>query len=250
MRRGYLESRQVVTEKDDNGAAPVNEYALESDAVDARVLDQRETSWLRDGGTLVLPVEGDLPVRPGRKFWIVDQTVCAVHVEAGSLQELSLSLRLDGNFASEDGVDHIGGTDILVSWVPILVVVLVFVTTPILLPVFLGGIILSGPLCVDAFEDTTFFHHVIGLGMELAWFFQCLVVVFLVVPPPVGALDRIHLVVMVTWTLAPEVIVIVTPPVPTFSWSRLSVHEGSYCRSVHNCRLVEEAGRHLSHLLG
>jgi len=115
---------------------------------------------------LVLPVEGDLPVRLGRKFRIGNQTVCAIYVEAGSLQELSLSFRLDGNFASEDGVDHVGGTDILVSWVPILVVVFVFVTTPVLLPVFLGRFILSGPLCVDAFEDMAFFHRVIGLGME------------------------------------------------------------------------------------
>jgi hypothetical protein len=151
LRQGYLESGQAVAEKDVNGAAPVNKHALKSDAVDARIQDQRETSWLWDGGPLVLPVEGDLPVRPGRKFWVGDQTVCAVHVEAGSLQELSFSLGFDGNFASEDGVNHIGGTDVLVSWVPILVVVFVFVTTSVLLPVFLGGIVLSGPLCVDTF---------------------------------------------------------------------------------------------------
>ena len=151
MRRGYLQSRQTVAEKDVNGAAPINEHALESDVVDARVQDQRETSWLWDGGPLVLPVEGDLPVRPGRKFRIGDQTVCAIHIEAGSLQELSLLFGLDGNFASEDGVHHVGGTDILVSWVPILVVVVVFVTMSVLFSVFLGGIVLSGPLCVDAF---------------------------------------------------------------------------------------------------
>jgi len=200
-----------------NGAVPVNEHALESDTVDARIQDQRETSWFWDGGPLVLPVEGDLPVRPRRKIWVGDQTVCAVHIEAGSLQGFSLSFRLDGNFASEDGVDHIGGTDILVSWVPILVIVFVFMTMSVLLPVFLGGIPLSSPLCVDAFEDTTFFHRVIGLGMELARSFQRLVVVFLVVLPPIGALDCVHFVVVVTRSLAPEVIATVTPPVPTFS---------------------------------
>jgi len=156
-------------------------------------------------------------MRLGRKFRVGDQTVCAVHDEAGSVQKLSFSLGFDGNFASEDGVDHVGGTDILVSWVPILVVVFVFVTTPVLLPIFLGGVVLSGPLCVDAFEDTTFFHRVIGLGMELARSFQRLVVIFLVVSSPIGALDRIHLVVMVKRALAREVIAIVTPSVPTFS---------------------------------
>jgi len=138
LRWGYLESGQAIAEKDVNGAAPVNEHALKSDAVDARIQDQRETSWLQDGGPLVLPIEGDLPVRPGRQFWVGDQTVCVVHVEAGSLQELSFSLGFDGNFASEDGVDHVGGADVLVSWVPILVVVFVFVTTSVLLPIFLG----------------------------------------------------------------------------------------------------------------
>jgi len=113
---------------------------------------------------LVLHVEGDFPVRPERKFRVSDQTVRAVHIEAGSLQELSLSFRLDGNFASKDGVDHVGGTNILVSWVPILVVIFVFMTMSVLLPVFLGEIVLSSPLCVDAFEDTSFFHHVLDLG--------------------------------------------------------------------------------------
>jgi len=114
-------------------------------------------------------------------------------------------------------VHYVGGTDILVSWVPILVVVFVFVTMSVLFPVFLGGIPLSSPLCVDAFEDTTFFHRVIGLGMELAWSFQRLAVVFLVVSPPIGALDCVHLVVKVTRSLAPEIVAVVTSPVPSFS---------------------------------
>jgi hypothetical protein len=156
-------------------------------------------------------------VRPGREFWVGDQAICAVHIEEGSLQELSFSFRLDGNFASEDGVHHIGGTDILVLWVPILVVVLAFVTLSVLFPVFLGGIPLSSPLCVDAFEDTAFFHRVIGLGMELAWSFQRLVVVFLVVSSSIRALDCVHLVVVVTRSLASEIIAVVAPPVPTFS---------------------------------
>jgi len=149
LRRGYLERRQAIAEKDVNGAAPVNKHTLKSNAVDARIQDQRKTSWLQDGDPLVLPVEGDLPVRPGRKFWVGDQTVCAVHVEASSLQELSFSLGFDGNFAFEDGVDHVDGTDVLVSWVPILVVV--FVTMSVPLPVFHGRIVLSSSQCVDAF---------------------------------------------------------------------------------------------------
>jgi len=217
LRRGYLESGQAVAKEDVDGTSPVNKHALEPDVVDARIQDKRETSWLRDGGPLVLPAEGDLPVRPGREFRIDDKTVGAVHVEAGSLQELSFSLRLNGNFASEDGVDHVSRIDILVSWVPILVVVFVFVTTPVLLPVVLRRIVLGSPPHVDVFKDTAFFHRVIGLGVELARSLQRFVVIFLVVPPPIGTLDCIHLVVVVARALAPEVITIVTPPIPTFS---------------------------------
>ena len=105
----------------------------------------------------------------------------------------------------------------MVSWVPILVVVLVFLAASVLFPVFLGGILLSGPLCVDAFEDAAFFHCVIGLGMELARSFQRLVIVFLIVSPSVGTLDRVHLVIVVARWLAPEIITIITMPVPPFS---------------------------------
>ena len=86
-----------------------------------------------------------------------------------------------------------------------------------LFPVFLGGILLSGPLCVDAFEDAVFFHRVIGLGMELARSFQRLVVVFLVISPSIGALDCVHLVVVVTRSLASEIVTVVATPVPPFS---------------------------------
>jgi len=113
-------------------------------------------------------------------------------------------------------MDHVSGTDILVSWVPILVLVLVFVVAPVLFPNFLGGVVLSGPPRIDAFEDAAFFHGMVGLGMQLARSLQRLVVVFLIVPPPVGALDCIYFVVVVAGTLSSEIVAIVTPPVPTF----------------------------------
>jgi len=97
-----------------------------------------------------------------------------------------------------------------------LVLVLVFVVAPVLFPVFLGGVVLSGPPRIDAFEDAAFLHGMVGLWMQLARSLQRLVVVFLVVPPPVGALDCIHLVVVVTGALSSEIVVIVAPPVPTF----------------------------------
>jgi len=114
-------------------------------------------------------------------------------------------------------VYYVGGTDILVPWVPILVVVFVFLTVSILLPVFLDGIPLSSSLCVDAFEDTAFFHCVVGLGMELAQSFQRLVIVFLVISPSVGTLDCVHLVVVVMRSLASKIVTVVAMPVPPYS---------------------------------
>jgi len=87
----------------------------------------------------------------------------------------------------------------------------------VLFPVFLDGTPLSSPLCVDTFEDTTFFHRVIGLGMELARSFQRLVVVFLIVPSSIGTLDCVHLVVVVTRSLASKIVAVVAAPVPPFS---------------------------------
>ena len=150
-------------------------------------------------------------------FRIGNQAIGAVHIKASSLQELSFSLGLDGNFASKDGMHHIDGTEILVSWVPILVVVFVFLTVSILFPIFLDEISLTGPLCVDAFENTTFLHHVVRLGMELAWSFQRLVIVFLVVPPSIGTFDCVHLVIVVMRSFASELVTIIATPVPPFS---------------------------------
>jgi len=98
-----------------------------------------------------------------------------------------------------------------------MVIVFVFLTASVLFPIFLGGISLSGPLCVDAFKDTTFFHRVVGLGMELARSFQYLVVVFQVVSSSVGTLDCVHLVIVVARSLGSEIVMIFTTPVPPFS---------------------------------
>ena len=113
-------------------------------------------------------------------------------------------------------MDHVGGADVLVSGVPILVLVLIFVVVPVSLVVFLGGVVLGGPPCIDAFEDAALFHGMIRLWVQLAWSLQRFVVVFLVVPPPVGALDCVSFVVVVAGTLSSEIVTIVTPPVPAF----------------------------------
>ena len=103
------------------------------------------------------------------------------------------------------------------SWVPILVVVFIFLTVSVMFPSYFGSVSLSSPLCIDAFEDITFFHHVVRLGMELAWSFQRFVLVFLIISSSVGKLDCIYLVIIVARSLASEVITVVVTPIPPLS---------------------------------
>ena len=65
-------------------------------------------------------------------------------------------------------MDNVGWVDVLVVWISVLVFVLVLLVAPVALPRCFRGVTLSGLLCVDAFEDTTFLHCVFGLGMKLA----------------------------------------------------------------------------------
>jgi len=53
--------------------------------------------------------------------------------------------------------------------------------------------------------------------MQLARSLQRFVVIFLVVPPPVGTLDRIHFMVVVAGALSSEIVAIVAAPIRTFS---------------------------------
>ena len=110
---------------------------------------------------------------------------------------------------------YIGWVD--VPWVPVLVVVFVFLIASVMFPSCFGGVSLSSPLCIDAFEDTTFFHRVVRLGMELAESFQHLVVVFLIITSSIGTFDCVYLVIVVARSLASDVITVVAMPIPPFS---------------------------------
>ena len=68
-------------------------------------------------------------------------------------------------------MDDIGWVDVLVAWISVLVLIFIFVVTPIVIACGLCGIILDDLLCVDAFEDTTVFHCVTRPRVELAWTF-------------------------------------------------------------------------------
>ena len=65
-------------------------------------------------------------------------------------------------------MNYVGWMDVLMSWVPVLVVVFVLLVASVVFPGSFGGVSLSGPLRVDALEDTTFFHRVVRIGMKLA----------------------------------------------------------------------------------
>jgi hypothetical protein len=113
-------------------------------------------------------------------------------------------------------VDDISWIDILMARIPVLVLVLVLLVVPIAFAGGFGGVTLDGLLHVNTFEDTTFFHCVVGLRMELAWSFQGFVVVLLIVATTSESFDRVDLMIVVTGSFTPEFITVVTTPISSF----------------------------------
>ena len=102
-------------------------------------------------------------MRPGGKLWISERTIRAVHVHACPLEESPFPLGFDGDLSSEDGVDHVGWVDVLVARISVLVVILVLLVAPVAFSCCFSGVTLNSLLCIDALEDTTFLHRVVGL---------------------------------------------------------------------------------------
>jgi hypothetical protein len=114
-------------------------------------------------------------------------------------------------------VDNIGRVDVLVAWISVLVLIFVFVITPITFSCGFCGVILNDLLHVDALEDTTVFHCVIGSRVELAWTFQGLDVIVQIVTMTSEPFDHVDLMVVVAGPLTLEIIMVVAAPVPSFS---------------------------------
>ena len=98
-----------------------------------------------------------------------------------------------------------------------MVLVLILLVAPIVFAGGFGGVTLDGLLHVNTFEDTTFFHCVVRLGMELAWSFQGLAIVLLIVTTTSESFDCVDLMIVVTGSFTPEFITVVSVPVPSFS---------------------------------
>jgi len=103
------------------------------------------------------------------------------------------------------------------AWISVLVLVLILLVAPIVFAGGFGGVTLDGLLHVNTFEDTTFFHCVVRLGMELAWSFQGLAIVLLIVTTTSESFDCVDLMIVVTGSFTPEFITVVSVPVPSFS---------------------------------
>ena len=113
-------------------------------------------------------------------------------------------------------MNYVGWIDVLLPWVPVLVIIFIFLVASVMFPNSFGDISLSSPLSIDALEDMTFFHRVVRLRMKLARSFQGLLVVFLIVSSPVGVLDCVHLLIVVMRSFTSEVIAVVMAPIPPF----------------------------------
>ena len=120
-------------------------------------------------------------------------------------------------------MDNVGSVDVLVAWISVLVFVLVLLVASVALSSCFSDVTLSGLLCVDAFEDTTFFHCVVGLGIKLARPIQGFIVVFLIITSTGKPLDCVDFVVIVTRSFCPKIIIVVTTPIPPFSVATIIV---------------------------
>jgi hypothetical protein len=154
-------------------------------------------------------------VRPGRELGIGDEVVGVDNVQAGLLEQLALTLGLQGHLSTKDRVDGFGGIDVLVTRISILFVVIT--VTPRSIVNGPWSIILSKLLGVDVLEEATVLHGVIGLGMDLAGTLQSLVVVLLIVTATSWLLDRVDFMVIFAGALAFVVAMIIRPPITIIS---------------------------------
>ena len=133
-----------------------------------------------------------------------------------------------------------------------MVFVLVLLVAPVVLPHCFSGVTLNGLLRVDAFEDTTFLHCVVGLGMKLAWPLQRFVVVFLIITSLGKPFDCVDFVVVVMRSFTSEIDTVVTAPVPPlFGGCDCHCTKGCSCRNIRGCvryRPIEEAARFVGSL--
>ena len=114
-------------------------------------------------------------------------------------------------------MDDVSWVDVLVARVSVLVFILILLVAPVALPHCFSSVTLDGLLCIDTFEDTTFLHCVVGLGMKLAWPLQSFIVVLQIIASTSEPLNCVDFFVVVTRSFTPEIIMVVAAPVPPFS---------------------------------
>ena len=114
-------------------------------------------------------------------------------------------------------MNYVSWVDVLPAWISVLVVVFVLLVALVALSHCFSSVALNSLLCIDALEDTTFLHCVVGLGVKLAWPLQGFVIVFLIITLTGEMLDRVDFMVVVTRLFTLEITVVVATPVPPFS---------------------------------
>jgi hypothetical protein len=97
------------------------------------------------------------------------------------------------------------------------VIIIVVTVTPRSIINGFWSIVVSKLLGVDVPEEATVLHGVIGLGMDLAWTLQGLIVVLLIVSVTTWLLNRVNFMIVLSRTLASEDVAAVMPPI-TVVW--------------------------------
>jgi hypothetical protein len=153
--------------QDVDGTTTVYENPLELDAVDAGTEDGGKSTRFRNYGPSVFMVEGDFSMRPGQKPGVGDEAINIGDTHASPFEQFALVFGLQRHLSAEEGVDGFGGSDVLMTRIPVLFVIVIITISSLCIMVGPCSIVGSELLSVDVLEEAEILHGVIGFGMKL-----------------------------------------------------------------------------------
>jgi hypothetical protein len=107
-------------------------------------------------------------VRPGWESGVDDEVIGVGDAHASSFEQFALAFGLQRHLATKDGVDGFCESDVLMTRISFLFVIIIVTILSLNIVMSLCGIVDSELLGVDVLEEATILHGVMGSGMKLA----------------------------------------------------------------------------------
>jgi hypothetical protein len=114
-------------------------------------------------------------------------------------------------------VDGFGGSDVLMTRISVLFVIVIITILSLCIVMGFCDVIGNELFGVDVLEEAAILHGVIGFGMKLAGTLQGLLVVILEIMATTWLLNRVDFMIVLTGTLASEGVMAVTPSIMVVS---------------------------------